>query len=265
MADRTPEQQAHEQAMVAKVDNLHNALASDPELNPQAQPQEPQKAARPDNIPEQFWDPEKGQVNHEALLKAYQEATAGKQEQPTDAPKPDEQQQQAEEALKAAKLDMATIQSEYDRDGTLSEATYQALEKAGFGKDVVDSFIAGQEARAQLILNEVHGMVGGQEGYSRMAQWAAQNLSAEDQAAYDTAVAGTQAQRKQAITALKAQYEAAVGKDPSLVSGQSGGTSDVSPFGSRAEVTAAMRDARYQNDPAYRAMVHRRIDAMDTF
>lgn len=257
----TPEQVAHEQAMVDKVDNLHNSLTATP-----AEPAPVTAPARPENIPEQFWDAEKGQVNQDALLKAYQEATAGKQEPVTEqTPEVPPEQKAAEEAAKAANLDIKSLQAEFDKSGTLSPESYAALEKVGFSKDIVDQHIAGVAATVQLALNEAHTLAGGKDAYTQMGQWAASNLSADEQAAYDSAVGGTPAQRKQAILALKSQYESAVGKDPSLVSGQSGGSSSVTPFASRAEVTAAMRDSRYTSDPAYRAQVMQRLDAMDSF
>lgn len=269
-AARTPEQAAHEAAMVQKVDDLSASLAS--QVAAQETPPAAQVAARPDDVPEQFWDAEKGQINQEALLAAYKASTAGKREEPKadeqppeETPPVDEAAKAAEEAAKAAKLDMGALRAEVDSNGDLSPESYAALEKAGFDKATVSDFIEGQKARVQLIVTEAYTLAGGEEAYKAMTQWGVKNVSPEDLAAYDTAMSGTAAQRKQAITALKAQYEAAVGKDPSLVSGASAGQSEDKPFASRAEVTQAMRDPRYADDPAYRAMVMRRLDAMDTF
>lgn len=267
MADQTQEQKTHEEQMIQKVDDLHQSLVSQtaPQTGEQTQP-----AQRPAEVPEQFWDAEKGQVNQEALLKAYLEATAGKQEQTQEQKQQDQQQdpeqKAAEDALKAAKLDVNAVRAEFDKNGRLSDDTYKALENAGFGRDVVDDFIAGQHARAQLIASESFSLAGGQESYQKMVQWAATGLSPADVQAFDKAVTGADpAARKQAIIALKAQYEAAVGKDPSLVKGQVGNAGSVTPFASRAEVVQAMRDPRYTSDPAYRAEVARRVDAMETF
>lgn len=271
--ERTPEQVAHEQAMIQKVDNLHASLAASTSASSTQETPPESKPQRPADIPEQFWDADKGQVNQEALLNAYREATAGKQgtteattenQDPNGKPEGDPEAAAAE-AIKAAKLDMSTLEQEFTKDGKLSDATYEALAKAGVDKSVVNEFIEGRQAKVTIAVNEAYAHAGGQENFVRMAQWATANIPADEQAAFDSAMAGTAAQRKQAITALKAQYAAAVGNDPSLVTGRNGGSTSVAPFASRAEVVAAMRDSRYQNDPAYREMVARRLDAMDTF
>lgn len=266
--ERTPEQVAHEAAMVQKVDDLTASLEA--QVAAESTPATPEVKARPDDIPEQFWDAEKGEVKLQELLAAVKQPAdpAAKPEDGEKAPegdKPDEANQAAEDAAKAAKLDITALRAEVDTNGDLSPESYAALEKAGFDKATVSDFIEGQKARATIALNEAYAVAGGQEAYTAMAQWAATSVPEEDLAAYNAAMGGTAAQRKQAITALKAQYEAAKGKDPSLLSGAQGGSSDEKPFASRAEVTAAMRDPRYTSDPAYRAMVARRLDAMDNF
>ncbi|MFN3914742.1 MAG: capsid assembly protein [Aquabacterium sp.] len=268
MSEKTPEQVAHEQAMIQKVDAMQASLeaASKSDVDSLAAArgaQEQQPPARPDNVPEQFWDAEKGQINQEALLKAYQEATAGKQgqegkEQPQDA------QQAAEQAVQSAGLNMADLQAEFDSTGALSEKSYEALAKVGIPKELVDAHIAGMEALAVQIVNEAYSVAGGEDAFKSMVQWAATNAPADSIDAFNKAMAGSPAERKQAIVAMRAQYEAAVGKNPTLTSGASG-SSDARPFASRAEVTAAMSDPRYQKDPAYRAEVMRRLDAMDNF
>ena len=58
---------------------------------------------------------------------------------------------------------------------------------------------------------------------------------------------------------MKAAYEAAVGTDPQRrVEGDSG-KATVQGYQSKREMIDAMRDPRYQKDPAYRADVARRI------
>lgn len=266
-AARTPEQVAHEAAMVQKVDDLNASLVAQAGAQ---EPATPVVTPRPDDVPEQFWDAEKGQLNQDALLAAYKASTAGKQEETpatpkTETPPEGETEKAAEEAAKAAKLDMTALRAEVDGSGDLSPESYAALEKAGFDKATVSDFIEGQKARVQLALTEAYTLAGGEDAYKAMAQWGAKNVPADELAAYDAAMAGSAAQRKQAIVALKAQYTAAKGSDPDLVSGAAAGQSEDKPFASRAEVTQAMRDPRYASDPAYRALVMRRLDAMDTF
>lgn len=256
---------AHDAAMVAKVDantaTINAAVSSPIGGTPAAAPT---AAQRPEHVPEKFWDAATGQVNTEALLKSYTELEKGKPAEQQPAPV-EGQADPAAAAISAAKLDAGKLSQEWVANGTLSDDSYKALEAAGFGKDIVDGYIAGQVALAERRDNSGFQLAGGKESFDKMAAWAQTALAPADIETFNTAVIGTEAQMKQAIVALRAQYEAAVGKDPALVSGGAVQDAGEQPFQSRAEVTVAMRDPRYKSDPAYRALVERRVGLMPTF
>jgi hypothetical protein len=270
MADEaTPPLSAHDQAMIAKVDAASAAADQQAGVKPPAPAAEAAKPQRPADVPEKFWDAEKGVVNTEALLKSYTELEKGKtppaNQDPAKPAEGDKKPPEGEPAKVNPQEAQAAAAQEFAEKGQLSEETYKSLESAGFSKDVVDSYIAGQVALAAQRDAQGFELAGGQEQYTAMAQWAAANMSADELKAFNDSVTGTPAQMKQAILGLKAQYEGAAGKDPKLVQGAGGNGGTNGAFGSRAEVTAAMRDARYKTDPAYRAEVERRIGLMDTF
>lgn len=198
-----------------------------------------------------------------------QEAPAAAQAEPPkvpETPAAEPPKDPAEQAATAAGLDYAAINAEFTEKGALSDATYEAIAKAGFPREVVDAHIAGQQALVNERLNEGYNVVGGQQNYSTMVQWAAANMGPAEIETFNKSVTGSPAEMKQAILGLKAAYEASLGSEPKLVSGQrTPQAGSETPFASRAEVTAAMKDARYANDPAYRAQVMRRIDLMDNF
>ncbi|NCT81916.1 MAG: capsid assembly protein [Comamonadaceae bacterium] len=220
-----------DQAAIAKVDEVSKSLgAPGPQAQPPATPQVPEQA--PAATPASGEQPPKGE---------------------------------AEQVVQAAGLDMNALSAEFADKGQLSEASYAALEKAGIGKDVVDGYIAGQQALVSQRETEGHSLVGGKDQYSTMVQWASANMSPAEIETFNKSVTGTPAEMKQAILGLKASYEAVLGAEPKLVAGQRGASQEDTPFASRSEVTAAMRDSRYSNDPAYRAQVERRIGLMDNF
>ena len=98
--------------------------------------------------------------------------------------------------------------------------------------------------------------VGGEEAFTKIAQWAVTTLSQEEQAAYNSVLATNDPNLISfAVQGLKARYDAANGSDPEVViSGAvSSGNDGKSRYKSWAEATAAMGDPRYTNDPAYRA------------
>jgi len=157
---------------------------------------------------------------------------------------------------------LGDLESEFVENGTLSPETYAAAEKDGWTKGEVDSYIAGQQALAQQLITRVHNSVGGEQAYTDMMAWAQGNLSEAQVNAYDEALMGTnQNSVDLAVAGLKSMYEAKVGKQPNLQTGdgdkQSG---NVAPFASAKEMTAAMADPRYSTDPAYRAQVARRLE-----
>lgn len=264
-APAAPQLTPHDQAMVAKVDAAHSAaaVAAGTQAPAPAAPADPaSKPARPDNVPEKFWDAEKGTVNTEALLKSYTELEKGKgapaAETPPVAPA-DPSQVAAQEAAAKAGLQETDLVTAFESGGDFTPEQYAALEKAGYSKQLVGQYIAGVKAQAQLLNQEAWTAAGGEQQYTAMTQWAAANLPQADIAAYDQAVTGSPEQRKLAIQGLKARFEAAQGTEPTLLGNESGASATAESFASRAEMTTAMRDPRYRKDPAYRASVERKV------
>lgn len=268
---------AHDAAMVAKVDSV----AAGHGVKPAAvtPPAPPAPAVRPEHIPEKFWDAATGTAKVDDMARSYAELERARST-PTGKPPAAGEAPPADPVVAAAAaaageagkgVDFAAYTSEFATAGALSEKSYTDLAAKGLPKALVDQFIAGRTAQAQVAqfqeqaaTSEAFSLAGGQDAYSNMLVWAEANLSAADQGAFDKAVVGDSASRKQAIMALKAQYTPARGSNPALIAGEGAGDG-AGAFGSRAEVTAAMRDPRYKADPAYRATVERRIGAMQVF
>ena len=160
-----------------------------------------------------------------------------------------------------ANVDMAKLSEEFEANGKLSDATYDALKAKGFDKGVVSNYIAGQQARAEQIRTDVFKTVGGEDKYTEMVTWAKGALTPAEANAYDEAVnSGDMAKINLAVSGLFGKYTNANGREPSLVGGTRG-ASGPAPFESVAQLTAAMRDSRYAKDPAYRKEVENRLAA----
>jgi len=173
-------------------------------------------------------------------------------------------QAQAAEQLTKKGLDFGEFQQEYLEKGGLSDDSYAKLEQAGFSRDFVDSWIAGQEALAAQMQNKVFESIGGEQNYEAMVQWAMQNLSPDEIAAFNQTVeSGSLASAKMAVSGLFARYQDSVGNEPNLLPGEN--ATSVQGFRSQAEMVAAMRDTRYRNDPAYRDEVARKVAAATFF
>lgn len=233
----------------------------------------PAPVARPDNIPEKFWDAEKGVANVDAMAAAYAEleqkqskpaATAEDKAATDKAAADDEATKAAAKAVEAAGLNMDALSAEYAEAGVLSDTAYESLEKAGIPRAMVDRYIAGQAALQEAADKEGYDIVGGREQFNTIATWAAANLPATEVAELNKAMASSPSIMKLAVQSLLSKYEAAVGKAPALI----GGTPPVNVgagYESRAQMTADMKNPLYQTDPAYRAKVEARVAVTTAF
>lgn len=164
-----------------------------------------------------------------------------------------------QDAVETAGIDFDVLQNEYNELGGLTKDAYDALQEAGFSPTLVDSWIAGQEALANDYQTAVYDSVGGQEAYSNMIEWAADNFSEQEIASYDRAVnSGDTGMAQLAVEALSTRYQAAEGVEPSFIQGEATNSAGGS-YSSWSEVTAAMKDSRYESDPAYRQQVANKL------
>ena len=219
--------------------------------------------SKPEGLPEKFNSVEDLAKSYTELEKKLGEQTPKEEVDPMskatlkeDAPKEQKGELDiAEKAVASAGLNMENLSNEYAEKGELDTKSYEALEKAGIPKDYVNQFIEGQKAIGEKQTNTVKDLVGGNDAYSEMANWAADNLTDAEKTAYNTAVNSKDLETaKLAVVGLKAKFEKANGTEPNLLEGKSAPSGETG-YKSWAEVTRAMSDDRYQKDPAYQAMV----------
>ncbi len=164
-------------------------------------------------------------------------------------------QQQAEESTG---LDLQEYFDEYQDKGELTQESYDKLAEQGLGKQIVDDFIAGQNARVANETREVAAVVGGEDNLNAVLEWAGENLSEAEINAYNSATQQGKDSAKLALQGLYSRYTAENGSSPNLIGGQTGGESrDV--FKSSHEMTKAMEDPRYWKDPDYQKEVQDKI------
>jgi len=211
------------------------------------------------------------------LLKAYKELEGKLGAQPEEAPteKPEEpaeseepaegeepSEEEVEEAVEQAGLDMSALTAEWEKDGSLSDESYEALGKAGISRAMVDGYTAASEAILTRRGQTRHQAAGGEDNFDALVKWGTANLSEDEQATFNAAVdsavqTGDFAAATMLISGLKAQMG---GSEPNLLNSETSDPSpSVAPFTSQAEVTTAMRDPRYRTDPAYIAEVTERL------
>lgn len=219
-----------------------------------AQPVVP-PAERPAWLPEAF--------KTEAEFKEWYSSTEkGKVETPSvDPAKPDENTPQVD-LNKPAEPTQVTQKffDEFASKGSLTEASYAELAKMGFDKGVVDAYIAGQSALVEQRTQAGYAAVGGKESFDKMAAWASANLAPNELATFNAQVGQSLDVATLAVKGLQARFIAATGSNPTgLLSGSANPVAPNSGFASRAQVTEAMRNPKYESDPAYRASVMDRL------
>lgn len=238
----------HDAAMIAKAESAEAAGQE-----------------RPEWLPEKF-------KSVEDMAKAYSELEKKMSGPKEDAAKEETPEYSAEaapndaaQALDNAGLDFEAFSTEYAEKGSLTEESYKALADKGFSKDLVDSWIAGQEAIANSATQAVYNQVGGADTYAEMMTWASQNMTEAEINSYNNAVdSGDINLINLAVQGLQSRYRSVEGNEPKLVQGNNAPTTS-GAFQSAAEITAAMRDPRYHADPAYRKQVAEKLSRSSVF
>lgn len=167
--------------------------------------------------------------------------------------------------VEAAGLDFDALNTEFQANQTLSDASYSKMEKAGIPRSVVDNYIQGQQLLGEQYQNAAFSVVGSADNYQAMIGWAKDNLSVPQLSAFDKSVSSMDVDTMTlAVEGMKSRYEAANGKVPSLIQGSN---TNQSPLGFKSvkEQVAATRDPRYKSDPAYRKSVEAKIMASTAY
>ena len=253
-SEQPAEPEGHEAAMIKKIDDANTM----PEEGIIADTVE--VAAKPEGIPDKFYDAETGKVDYDAMAKSYNELEKKQSGQKEEVKEESvEEPKTADEAVSKAGLDMGKLTEEYDTNEGLTDDSYAALEAVGIPKATVDQYIQGQKALVAQAQTEAYSITDGKEGYEAMSSWAKANLSAEELTNYNTQVNSPNSKvRSMAIRGLHAQFSADSGEGKPLVHGGST-TGTTGGYSSRAQMIAAMQDSKYKSDPAYRAEVEAKV------
>lgn len=194
-------------------------------------------------------------------------------EEPTDsedaasdeeAESPAEESDEGGEEAAPEKLLSKATEEFYSEEG-LSEDTLKSLKELS-SEELVDAYIKlqenapTQEAISSEDADAIIKEVGGQDVYKQTLEWAADNLTPDEVAAYDHVInTGSYEAVKFAVQALtlRAKYEGGFEGQP--VSGKAVRAQGPKGFRSQAELASAISDPRYRTDPAYRLEVQDRL------
>ena len=109
-------------------------------------------------------------------------------------------------------------------------------------------------------IKELKGIVGGEDKYGDMMQWAGQNLTKKEVEMYDAVMEkGDPLSAFFAVQALQYRFNDDVGVDGKLLTGKAASNKG-DTFRSQAEVVRAMSKPEYDNDPAYRQDIYDKLE-----
>ena len=224
---------------------------------------EQKEAQQAQEAPERpAWLPEKFE-SAEAMAEAY----AALESQFTQTQQSDSKPETAADSTADSTEEMgvgsfAEYTAEFTNTGDVSEESRQKLvDDFGLPREMIDGYVEGQKALLNEYYSDVFDSVGGEENYNSMLGWAAENLPEGEQQAFNQSVVeGTRDQMMFAVKSLASRWASETGGSPKpLIQGSTGFEGAAGGFRSLAELTSAMKDKRYQSDPAYRRDVEKRL------
>ena len=179
------------------------------------------------------------------------------------------------DVMQKAGVDPWSISQEFhDNQGQYTPEMVKQLTDAGFSEAAVKSYFAGRAAESGYTskveditdsqIADIQTKAGGAETYKNLVGWAQQNLSEASINAFDNVInTGTIDEINFAVAGLKAQYDNANGFEGKMYTGKAPTSTSQDVFRSQAELVAAMSDARYDSDPAYRQDIIEKLDRSD--
>ena len=130
-------------------------------------------------------------------------------------------------------------------------------------ENILDEDSSGEQLSEDQA-NQLFEMVGGEQAYKSMVDWAGQNFTKEEVEMYDDVMSkGDPSSIFFAVQALNGKYTDAVGNDGQLLTGKRSAAQQDAQFRSQQELVQAMNDPRYDNDPAFRDDVIRKLQNSD--
>ena len=199
-----------------------------------------------------------GQPKAEGEEEAEEELTEATEEDLEEAP----QEEEAVEVKETVNY-MHQLGQEYAEKGQLSEEAIDKLASMD-SKDLIKAYLQyNQQASAaqlqQAEINSIQESVGGPQAYNEMIGWAAENLSPQEIAEFNTVTnSNNPVAIKFAVAALANRYRSDNGFEAELVTGRKAAP-QAKAYRSHAELSRDIADPRYSTDPAFRADVEAKL------
>lgn len=185
-------------------------------------------------------------------------------------PAQEEQEEQAEEEAEVESTildqlwDEATSEKGEFTQETLDELGKMNVEQLAQMHLEYRNSVQGQQPEgrdfSEADIKELKGVVGGEENYANMIDWAQKSLNEQEVKMFDAVMErGDPLAAFFAVRSLAYAYNDAIGYDGNMVQGKAPRQSN-DQFRSQQEVVRAMADPRYEEDPAYRRDIMEKLE-----
>jgi Phage T7 capsid assembly protein. len=153
---------------------------------------------------------------------------------------------------------------EYDNTGELSADSYAKLEELGYNKQFVDEKIDYIKYKREKEVDAVLEPYGGQEGFKKVAEWAAANFTEQQLENINNQLAsGNRSTQDAVLSSLYMGYKQSSGKsdapsDVTLHTNQPQSTR-TEGYATKSEYLKDAKDPRYEKDAGYRKQVEQKM------
>lgn len=241
-----PESQEHVDQMIQKAEEA------------EVIPSESMESSRPEWLPEKFQSPEDMAKAYGELEKQFSSSRQPQQSQPQEQQQ--EQPSSAQEYVESKGLNFEAMSQEFSENGQLSDETYTQLEQSGIPRHMTDSWIQGQQAISDKMTSSAFNAAGGEENFNTLIEWAKVNLSEQEINEYNKAISVADPSTiRFTVESLKSRYESKNGQQANLLTGETSNKMQGDRYESVTQLTDAMKDPRYQTDPAFREQVTNKL------
>lgn len=202
--------------------------------------------------------------NAEELEKGYLELQQKLSNNQAEQAEPEAEQAEPEESTILDRIwEESTTREEFSPELTEEISNMSSTELANMYLDYRQANEGAEPGRKDFTeqeITELKGIVGGEQNYANMIDWAQQSLNEQEIKMFDAVMAnGDPLAAFFAVRSLGYAYQDAIGYDGNVVQGKAP-RQNTDQFRSQAEVVAAMGDPRYDNDPAYRRDVMDKLE-----
>lgn len=184
-------------------------------------------------------------------------------------------------AIEAAQINPLEMAEKVYSGQDVSSYVDALVDKGGLPRQVVETYLQGiapakapsESSAASLTetdVSELKAMVGGEQQFQQLSQWAMDNLEPQELADYNAAVdSGNKAAARFALKQLQVRAAAAGTSEPKLIGGGSAIKADVFESDQQAVDARSKRDKNgkflYETDPKYRQWYDKTLSRSNVF